>query len=71
MTMNAAMEKIAAEAASGMAGEDNWVARSQNLLDVQMVQPDDITDAVAFLVSDQAKWVTGEEIKVDAGFSLL
>jgi SDR family mycofactocin-dependent oxidoreductase len=71
MTMNAAMERIAAEAASGAASEDNWIARSKNLLDVQMVQPDDITDAVAYLVSDQAKWVTGEEIKIDAGFSLL
>jgi NAD(P)-dependent dehydrogenase (short-subunit alcohol dehydrogenase family) len=71
MTMNTAMEKIAAEAAAGTARDDNWVARSQNLLDVGMLQPDDITDAVAFLVSDRAKWVTGEEIKVDAGFSLL
>jgi SDR family mycofactocin-dependent oxidoreductase len=71
MTMNAAMEKLAAEAAAGTAREDNWVARSKNLLDVQILEPEDITNAVAFLVSDQAKWVTGEEIKVDAGFSLL
>jgi NAD(P)-dependent dehydrogenase (short-subunit alcohol dehydrogenase family) len=71
MTMNAAMEKLTAEAAAGTAREDNWVARSQNLLDVQILEPEDITNAVAFLVSDQAKWVTGEEIKVDAGFSLL
>jgi NAD(P)-dependent dehydrogenase (short-subunit alcohol dehydrogenase family) len=71
MTMNAAREKLSAEAASGNAREDNWIARSQNLLDVQILQPEDITNAVAFLVSDQAKWVTGEEIKVDAGFSLL
>jgi NAD(P)-dependent dehydrogenase (short-subunit alcohol dehydrogenase family) len=71
MTENAAMAKIAADAASGNAREDNWVARSQNLLDVQILEPDDITDAVAFLVSDRAKWITGEEIKVDAGFTLL
>lgn len=71
MTVNAAMDKIAADAASANPAEDNWIARSQNLLNVQILQPDDITDAVAFLVSDRAKWVTGEEIKVDAGFSLL
>jgi len=71
MTQNAAMERLAEEAATGNAREDNWIARSKNLLDVDILQPDDITNAVAFLVSDQAKWVTGEEIKVDAGFSLL
>jgi NAD(P)-dependent dehydrogenase (short-subunit alcohol dehydrogenase family) len=71
MTENAAMARIAAEAASGNAREDNWVARSQNLLDVQILEPEDITDAVAFLVSEQAKWLTGQEIKVDAGFTLL
>jgi NAD(P)-dependent dehydrogenase (short-subunit alcohol dehydrogenase family) len=65
------MDKIHAEAASGNAREDNWASRMQNLLDVQILQPDDITDAVEFLVSDRAKWITGEEIKVDAGFSLL
>lgn len=34
-----------------------------------MVQPEDTTDTV-FLVSDQAKWITGTETKADAGFSL-
>jgi NAD(P)-dependent dehydrogenase (short-subunit alcohol dehydrogenase family) len=65
------MEKLAAEAAAGEAGDDNWVAQSKNLLDVQMVEPEDITEAVMFLVSDAARYVTGEEIKVDAGFTLL
>ena len=71
MTMNEAMAKLAEEAAAGDAGDDNWVAKSANLLDVQMVEPEDITEAVLYLVSDAAKWVTGEEIKVDAGFTLL
>jgi NAD(P)-dependent dehydrogenase (short-subunit alcohol dehydrogenase family) len=53
------------------AGGENWISNSQNLLPVELLQPADITAAVMFLVSDQAKWVTGEEIKVDAGFSLL
>ncbi|HVW41099.1 MAG TPA: mycofactocin-coupled SDR family oxidoreductase [Amycolatopsis sp.] len=71
MTLNDAMGKLAAEAAAGEASDDNWIANSRNLLDVELLQPSDITDAVAFLVSDQAKWITGEEIKIDAGFSLL
>jgi NAD(P)-dependent dehydrogenase (short-subunit alcohol dehydrogenase family) len=71
MTLNEAMAKLAEEAASGEASDDNWVAQSANLLDVQMIQPEDVTDAVLFLVSDAARWITGEEIKVDAGFTLL
>jgi NAD(P)-dependent dehydrogenase (short-subunit alcohol dehydrogenase family) len=66
MTMNAAMQKVAEAAA----GDHNWIEDSTNLLDVELLQPSDISDAVAFLVSDKAKWVTGTEIKVDAGFSL-
>ena len=71
MTVNATMERLAAEAASGEAGDSNWVANSANLLDVQILEPEDITEAVMFLVSDRARYITGEEIKVDAGFSLL
>jgi NAD(P)-dependent dehydrogenase (short-subunit alcohol dehydrogenase family) len=71
MTMNATMEKMAAEAAAGTSGEESWIAKSRNLLDVQILEPTDITEAVMFLVSDKARYITGEEIKVDAGFSLL
>ncbi len=68
MTVNAAMDRLAEQAA---AGGDNWIAHSHNLLDVPMVEPIDISEAVAFLVSDRARYITGEEIKVDAGFSIL
>lgn len=68
MTLNATVERLAAEAANG--GE-NWISSSQNLLDVALAEPIDITEAVMFLVSDRARYITGEEIKVDAGFSLL
>jgi SDR family mycofactocin-dependent oxidoreductase len=71
MTVNDAMAKLAEEAGTGRADDDNWVAKSKNLLDIDILQPGDITDAVAFLVSDQAKYITGQELKVDAGFSLL
>jgi SDR family mycofactocin-dependent oxidoreductase len=67
MTMNDAIAKLHEEAA---AGGDNWISQSTNVLDVQLLQPGDITDAIEFLVSDKAKWITGASLVVDAGFTL-
>ncbi|WP_309984976.1 SDR family NAD(P)-dependent oxidoreductase [Herbaspirillum seropedicae] len=43
-------------------------------LDIQalkrMAEPDDIAQAVAFLASDQARWITGEVLHVDGGAKL-
>lgn len=33
-------------------------------------EPDDIADVIAFLLSDQARWVTAENIEVSGGFDL-
>jgi SDR family mycofactocin-dependent oxidoreductase len=41
----------------------------QNLLPVPLVEPEDITRAIIWLVSDDARYVTGATIPVDAGFS--
>jgi SDR family mycofactocin-dependent oxidoreductase len=68
MTMNAAMAAIAEAAAQGEGGEG--LAAMQNAMPVQILQPDDISDTIAFLVSDQAKWITGVSLPVDAGFSI-
>jgi SDR family mycofactocin-dependent oxidoreductase len=53
-----------------------WIANSPameaataNLMPVTMIQPSDVSDAVLWLVSDQAKYVTGVTLPVDAGFS--
>jgi NAD(P)-dependent dehydrogenase (short-subunit alcohol dehydrogenase family) len=35
---------------------------------VEVLQPEDIANAVAWLVSDQAKYITGVTLPVDAGF---
>ncbi|MHA3022672.1 mycofactocin-coupled SDR family oxidoreductase [Mycobacterium sp. BMJ-28] len=40
----------------------------QNPMPVSLLEPEDISDAVAYLVSDQAKFVTGVTFPVDAGF---
>jgi SDR family mycofactocin-dependent oxidoreductase len=65
MTMNEAMMKLALQAAEG---GDNSVSAMQNAMPVDILEPEDISDAVAFLVSDQAKWITGVALPVDAGF---
>ncbi|HTY33339.1 mycofactocin-coupled SDR family oxidoreductase [Mycobacterium sp.] len=39
-----------------------------NALPVQVMQPEDIANAVAWLVSDQARYLTGVALPVDAGF---
>ncbi len=38
-----------------------------NLLDVPLVEVDDVTAAVAFLASDEARYITGVALPVDAG----
>ena len=43
-------------------------AAMQNLLPVPMIEPVDISNAIAWLVSDDARYVTGVALPVDAGF---
>jgi NAD(P)-dependent dehydrogenase (short-subunit alcohol dehydrogenase family) len=40
----------------------------QNPMPVGMLEPEDISAAIAYLVSDEAKYVTGVTFPVDAGF---
>lgn len=41
--------------------------RGMHVLDTPMVQPEDISNAVLYLASDEARFVTGMQLKVDAG----
>ncbi|BCF83302.1 short-chain dehydrogenase/reductase [Rhodococcus qingshengii] len=43
-------------------------AALQNLLPVPMIEPIDVSNAIAWLVSDDARYVTGVTLPVDAGF---
>jgi|ERR1700728_782247 len=65
MTMNETMGQLMAAA---MSGEGSPISAMQNAMPIAILDPEDIADAVAFLVSDQAKWITGVALPVDAGF---
>jgi len=41
-----------------------------NLLPVGLLEPGDITAAVSWLISDEARYVTGVALPVDAGFTV-
>jgi SDR family mycofactocin-dependent oxidoreductase len=61
MVNNEVMQSfLAANAAAG--------SFMQNALPVEMVQPVDISNAIVWLVSDAARYVTGVTLPVDAGF---
>lgn len=45
------------------------VFATTNALPVPWVEPIDISNAVLFLASDEARYVTGTELKVDAGYT--
>jgi len=36
----------------------------------RLAQPDDIAGAVAFLASPEARWITGDTLRVDGGSKL-
>jgi len=42
-------------------------ASATNMLPVAMLQPEDVSNAVVWLMSDQAQWITGITLPVDAG----
>jgi NAD(P)-dependent dehydrogenase (short-subunit alcohol dehydrogenase family) len=47
----------------------DFVASVQSLHPLGAGRPDDVADAVEFLSSDRARWITGQEIVVDGGRS--
>jgi len=63
MVMNEAMLRLAADPNGSMAA-------MQNALPIEILQPEDIANAVAWLVSDEARFITGVALPLDAGFSI-
>jgi SDR family mycofactocin-dependent oxidoreductase len=50
-----------------LASQSPEVKRTTNLLDVELLDPVDISNAILWLVSDEARYVTGVTLPVDAG----
>ena len=67
MTQNPAMEALMAQAA---AGSHNTISQMQNALPIKSLQAENIADAVAWLVSDEAAYITGIQLPLDAGFAV-
>jgi NAD(P)-dependent dehydrogenase (short-subunit alcohol dehydrogenase family) len=41
-----------------------------NLLDVMLIESADVSNAIAWLVSDEARYLTGVALPIDAGFTV-
>jgi SDR family mycofactocin-dependent oxidoreductase len=63
MVMNETMGKL-------LEANDTAVAAMQNALPIQILMAEDIAGAVAWLVSDEAKFITGVAWPLDAGFAV-
>ncbi|ROO87944.1 SDR family mycofactocin-dependent oxidoreductase [Actinocorallia herbida] len=63
MIENDAFREVAAALGSNLSA-------MQNALPVAVLEPEDIAEAVAWLVSDRAAYVTGITLPVDAGFTV-
>jgi SDR family mycofactocin-dependent oxidoreductase len=51
----------------GLAARSPELKRTTNLLDVDLLDPVDISNAILWLVSDEARYITGVTLPVDAG----
>jgi SDR family mycofactocin-dependent oxidoreductase len=52
------------------AAGDPWLSSQLNALPIALLQPEQIATAVAWLVSDEAAFITGTSWPLDAGFTL-
>ena len=52
------------------AANDPWLATQQNALPIALLQPEEIAAAVAWLVSDAGRFITGTAWPLDAGFTV-
>jgi len=63
MTQNQAMADL-------VAAGDPALTSMINALPIEILQPEDIANAVAWLVSDQSYFITGIQLPLDAGFTV-
>jgi SDR family mycofactocin-dependent oxidoreductase len=52
------------------AAQDPWLISQRNALPIALLTPEQIATAVAWLVSDEANFITGTTVPLDAGFTV-
>ncbi|CAN5495351.1 mycofactocin-coupled SDR family oxidoreductase [soil metagenome] len=52
-----------------MAAHPEWVANLANPMPVEMLEPEDVSNALVWLASEEGRYVTGVSLPVDAGFA--
>lgn len=67
MTENDAMDALMAEARKG---KSNAISGAVNALPIDMLDPEDIAGAVAWLVDYDARFITGIQFPLDAGYTI-
>jgi 3-oxoacyl-[acyl-carrier protein] reductase len=61
---------VITEGTAGHYGDEGARAAIAGVLPVnRMGQPEDIANAVSFLCSDEASWITGQTLFVDGGYT--
>ena len=68
IVMNAATYRLFAGGKEATLEEVTPIFRELNLLPVPWIEPEDVSGAVLWLASDDARYVTGIALPVDAGF---
>jgi SDR family mycofactocin-dependent oxidoreductase len=70
MVLNEEMfRRLRPDLGSPTAADAAEVLQARNLLPVPWVEPVDVANAVVFLASDQARYITGTQLVVDAGLT--
>jgi SDR family mycofactocin-dependent oxidoreductase len=70
MVLNdATFRRLRPDLAQPTADDAAEVLRARNLLPVPWVDPVDVANAVVFLASDEARYITGSQLVVDAGLT--
>ncbi|WP_370331493.1 mycofactocin-coupled SDR family oxidoreductase [Mycolicibacterium hippocampi] len=53
-----------------LASHPEWVANLSNPMPVDLLEPEDVSDALVWLASEEGRYVTGVALPVDAGFAV-
>lgn len=67
--VNSPMADALFELVPGVMGRWAYGSDRANLMDVQLIEVEDVSNAILYLVSDQARYVTGVSLPVDAGYA--